>query len=332
LEIAESIRQAPCFAHLSGDDVAQLAPCLSRVRVPSGGVVLRQNETSLDAYLLERGEVKIERDTPYGRYTLARLTAGELFGEANFVDQRGRSSEVVAATAADLLVLSPGALAPLTERDQRFNVALHWAFWRSLSDKLRRANEHLARFFGETGGPPIAPPPARRTPTGQFQIGLAAKRQLFAEQRLSSLEINFLASLSKEKKLAPGEVIFREGERGDRMYVVLEGQVMISKFIPGAGEEALAFLERGDYFGEMALIDNQPRSAEAKAHAEGALVLAIPRDVVEGILNVNKVSSLRLLRILCSLVAKRLREIDDKIVGWFMLGGGENTPAIESEP
>jgi CRP-like cAMP-binding protein len=329
LDIARSIRRAPCFAHLSGEEVVRLADCLSRVRVPAGGVVLRQNETSLDAYLVERGEVKIERDTSYGRYMLARLGPGELFGEANFVDQRGRSSEVVAATEADLLVLSQGAVSALTEEDQGFNVALHWAFWRSLSDKLRRANDHLTRFFGETGGPPIAPPPARRTPTGQFQIGLAAKRQLFAEQTLSSLEINFLASLSKEKKLAPGEVLFREGEAGDRMYVVLEGQVMISKFIPGAGEEALAFLERGDYFGEMALIDNQPRSAEAKAHGEGAVVLAIPRDVVEGILNVHKVSSLRLLRILCSLVAKRLREIDDKIVGWFMLSGGDSTPAPE---
>ena len=49
------------------------------------------------------------------------------------------------------------------------------------------------------------------------------------------------------------------------MYVVLEGRIMISKYIPGAGEEALAFLERGDYFGEMALIENQPRSADAKS-------------------------------------------------------------------
>ena len=72
------------------------------------------------------------------------------------------------------------------------------------------------------------------------------------------MEINFLTSLSKEKKYGPNQVIFREGEMGNEMYVVLEGRVMISKFIPGAGEEALAFLERGGYFGEMALIDNEP--------------------------------------------------------------------------
>ena len=103
---------------------------------------------------------------------------------------------------------------------------------------------------------------------------------------------------------------------------VVDGRVRIGKQIPGAGEEALAFMERGDWFGEMALIDNQPRSAEATAHDGGAVVLAVPRDVVAGLLDIKKVSSLRLLRILCGLVAKRLREIDDKLVGWFILAGG----------
>jgi CRP-like cAMP-binding protein len=117
-------------------------------------------------------------------------------------------------------------------------------------------------------------------------------------------------------------VIFREGESAHEMYVVLEGRVMISKFIPGAGEEALAFIERGGYFGEMALIDNAPRSADAKAHSDGAVVLAIPREVLEGILDINKVSSLRLLNVLCNLVAGRLREIDDKVITWFILAGG----------
>jgi CRP-like cAMP-binding protein len=97
---------------------------------------------------------------------------------------------------------------------------------------------------------------------------------------------------------------------------------MISKYVSGAGEEALAFLERGDYFGEMALIDNQPRSADAQAPEGGAVVLAISREVLNGILDINKISSLRLLKILCTLVATRLRELDDKIIGWFILAGG----------
>ena len=54
------------------------------------------------------------------------------------------------------------------------------------------------------------------------------------------------------------------------------------------------------------------------------MVLAIPAEVVAGILDVRKISSLPLLKILCGLVAKRLREVDDKIVGWYILSGGES--------
>ena len=118
-------------------------------------------------------------------------------------------------------------------------------------------------------------------------------------------------------------MLFREGDPGDAMYVVLDGKVRISKMIPGVGEEALMILERGAFFGEMALIDNLPRSADARAHERGAVVLRIPRDVLEQLLDIRKVSSIRLLRLLCELVAARLRELDDKLVGWHILSGGE---------
>ncbi|MCG8457049.1 MAG: hypothetical protein MI919_12280, partial [Holophagales bacterium] len=51
---------------------------------------------------------------------------------------------------------------------------------------------------------------------------------------------------------------------------------------------------------------------------EGAVVLMISKEVLEGILDIQKVSSLRLLELLCGLIAKRLREVNDKLVGWFI--------------
>jgi putative methionine-R-sulfoxide reductase with GAF domain len=61
-----------------------------------------------------------------------------------------------------------------------------------------------------------------------------------------------------------GEVIFQEGEEGDRMYVVQAGRVRITKKSP-AGELPIAILETGEIFGEMALFDRLPRSATASA-------------------------------------------------------------------
>jgi CRP-like cAMP-binding protein len=155
-------------------------------------------------------------------------------------------------------------------------------------------------------------------------MDLASKRRVFQEQPLSEMEINFLASLSREERFPAGQVIFRQGDRGDRMYVVVEGQVLISTLVPSAGEEALYFVERGDYFGEMALIDDLPRSADARAHPdEGALVLSITKEVLSGILSVEKVSSVRLLQTLCRMASTRLTQIDEKLVGWYLVAGAD---------
>jgi CRP/FNR family transcriptional regulator, cyclic AMP receptor protein len=322
LGIENLLRRWEIFSHFTDEQLFQLAQCATRNRFPAGAVVVKEGELTQEAYLIESGGVRIQRKTPYGHFSLAALAPGALFGETAFVDRVPRSGSAVTTSEAELIALSPTALSTQMERDPRFKLALYWAFWKSLSSKLRQTNQNLSQFFSETGKPPSAEPASPRESTGEFRVDLASKRKLFQEQKLSSLEINFLTSLSRERKYGPNKVIFREGEMGHEMYVVLEGRVMISKYIPGAGEEALAFLERGGYFGEMALIDNEPRSADAKAHEDGAVVLVISREVLEGILDIHKLSSIRLLTILCNLVASRLRELDDKIIGWFILAGG----------
>jgi CRP/FNR family transcriptional regulator, cyclic AMP receptor protein len=321
MRLNERFASFALFDHFAPEQLERLAQCATLVRFPGGATVLKEGDGSQDAYLVHLGRVRIKRDTAYGSFELARLNEGELFGETSFVDSGPRSMDAVAEQASELFLLSPVTLGSVADQDPKFATALWWAFWRSLSTKLRLTNERLTKFF-ESGVtlPADVPPP--REPTGSFRLHLDQKQDLFQEQKLSRMEIHFLASLSKERQLKGGEVLFREGDAGDAMYVVLDGRVRISKQIPGAGEEALAFMERGDWFGEMALIDNQPRSAEATAHDGGAVVLAIPRDVVSGLLDIRKVSSVRLLRILCALLAKRLREVDDKLVGWYILSGG----------
>ena len=322
--LASRLAQLALFAHFREPELEALAACaVGRAYEPQASI-LRQGEPTLDIYVVDRGLVDIQRTTPYGQFTLAQLGAGQLFGETSFVDSATRSGDVVAHTQSALVALLATPTLALLERDQRVAVALYWAFWKSLSAKLRSTNDQLGRFFSQNPRSAGDKPPLAKSTTGEFRLDIAAKRSLFAEQKLSSLEINFLTSLSRERKLKSGQILFHEGDPGDAMYVVLEGRVLISKFIPGAGEEALAFLERGDYFGEMALIDRAPRSAQAHAHDGGAVVLAIPAEVVAGILDVRKISSLPLLKILCGLVAKRLREVDDKIVGWYILSGGES--------
>ncbi len=322
MEIFDRLRQFEILAHFSDHQIDLLSTCTSRIRYPRDTQVITEGDSTREIYLVDIGEIKIQRDTPYGCYSLARLKAGDIFGETSFIDDNARSGDALIVTDTILLMVNLASLAPLIEQHQQFTLAFYWAIWKSLSMKLRKTNDALAGFFSKAGSVATERiiPPAETNDEIRVEIG--AKRELFREQTLSPMEINFLATLSKEEEFSPNEYIFRDGEDGDRMFVILEGHVMISKQIVDVDEEALAFLERGDYFGEMALIDQQPRSADAKAHDDGAVVLSISREVMEGILDIQKVSSLRLLRLLCNLIAKRLRDIDDKLVGWFIFDTG----------
>ena len=78
------------------------------------------------------------------------------------------------------------------------------------------------------------------------------------------------------KSFGPGETIFQQGQPGDAMYVVQSGQVDIL-LRTDQGSTALGSLDRGKIFGEMALVDRSPRTADAVAGPEGSTVLVIDR-------------------------------------------------------
>jgi CRP-like cAMP-binding protein len=109
---------------------------------------------------------------------------------------------------------------------------------------------------------------------------------------------------------------------------------MISKFIEGGGEEALAILQRGDFFGEMALIDGAPRSADAKAHQSETTVIAFDNQTLQEVLAMDPVAALDFMKLLCRLISKRLREIDEKVIGWRIMSGAQGTDveALAEEP
>ncbi len=318
MTITDRLRQSELFAHFEPVDLDSLLAATTQLTVAGRNPL----EARLEACFVGQGKLRVRRDTPYGPYLLRRVGAGEMLGEGHLLQQPPAAGEAFAESDLELLTFDGEALSALAEASPRFQLCLLWTLWKSLSAKLRLANERLAEFFATDSGRTAERRPDRAEPEEGFRVDLQAKRGLFAEQRLSGLEINFLTTLSKEQRYEGGQAIFHEGEPAESMYVVLEGKVRISKNIPGAGEEALSFLERGAFFGEMALIEHQRRSATAVAHGGDAIVLGIPREVLRGLLDIRKVSSARLLRLLCEMLARRLNELDEKLVGWHILSAG----------
>ena len=106
--------------------------------------------------------------------------------------------------------------------------------------------------------------------------------------------------------------IFSENDAGDKFYLILSGAVRISRFVGGMGEEALAVLREGAYFGEMSLIDEAPRSAAAIAH-EPSQLFVLNRSDLEDLLFVDRDLAYELLWNLVRTLSRRLRATNDKM-------------------
>jgi CRP/FNR family cyclic AMP-dependent transcriptional regulator len=121
-----------------------------------------------------------------------------------------------------------------------------------------------------------------------------------------------IAAIASEEQYKLSHVIFREGEVGNALYLILEGKVRISREVSGMGEEALAVLGPGDAFGEMALIDETPRSADARVH-ERCRVLVISKEALEDLLFLHKDLAYEILWNFVRILSARLRETNDKM-------------------
>ena len=91
-----------------------------------------------------------------------------------------------------------------------------------------------------------------------------------------------------------------------------EDHFVLRADVPGMGEEALAILRAGDYFGEMALIDDFPRSADARVH-EAARLFVIRKEDMEDLLFVDRDLAYDLLWNFVRTLSTRLRETNDKM-------------------
>lgn len=81
------------------------------------------------------------------------------------------------------------------------------------------------------------------------------------------------ARVIERKVIYPGQIIFKVGDEGDRAYLVQEGQVEIFRPDEIGGERLLGEIGKGGIFGEMALVDDQPRMASARAKEQTTLAI-----------------------------------------------------------
>lgn len=147
-------------------------------------------------------------------------------------------------------------------------------------------------------------------------IDILKNLALFSELNYDS--IKELAYLFSERVFQGDETIFEENDTGDSLLVILSGKVRITQRAAVSGEETLTVLKKGDFFGEMALLEDLPRSATAIAHSD-TFIMEISRERFMRFVEKDPASGVKILITLARSLSARLREADNKIKAYVNL-------------
>jgi len=148
-------------------------------------------------------------------------------------------------------------------------------------------------------------------------------RKTFIFKNLDDQEVEEVLKISRERRFAKGEIITREGEQGDSMFILFDGNVEVSKTLTMK-------LEQGDFterekiltrvkaednlvFGEIAMIDRENRSASVVTTTE-CILLEIKREDFLGLLDRRPEMGVKVLTRLAELLATRLRQSSQDVI------------------
>lgn len=126
-------------------------------------------------------------------------------------------------------------------------------------------------------------------------------------EQVSDDDLEAIASKLIERTYHKNSTIVEEGLSGDYMYIIAEGRVKVTKASEDGREKIMDFLEAGDFFGEMSLLDQAPRSASVKTLEPARLMALSRRDFLE-LLRRSPDLALAVIQVL----TQRLRDADDQ--------------------
>lgn len=165
--------------------------------------------------------------------------------------------------------------------------------------------------------PPLEQQPYHRAVADHPDLSILRGIDLF--EGLNAMHMAHVASICQPQTFKKNEVLFEDGDDGQHMYIVAEGSVRVSKVVPGIGEEALAILKPGSYFGEMEFIDRDlDRAARVVIH-ERAVLYAISYVDMDHLFNSDRDLALAIQGAMLRTLGRRLRATNDKVTAMFAM-------------
>jgi len=226
-ELLALLRSVPFLAPLTASELEHIARQTSTAIATPGQVIVREGEIGDCMYVIERGSVQILTTSFDGSdLVLARLEAGQWFGEQALRPggTGRRNASVRALEECALVVLS-----------------------RELLQSVLAANSELLVLLRVKG---------------EEQRALRSNR--LRESVFASLGLKSGAGEYRVEKYPAGEAVFHQGDRGDRLYLILSGRAQVER-AEGDERKILAELLPGQFFGELAILRDAPRNATVAA-------------------------------------------------------------------
>jgi len=139
---------------------------------------------------------------------------------------------------------------------------------------------------------------------------------------LSETEIRTLHTLAEEARVADGQVLFREGDAGDALYLVIEGELAVLKHDDAGSERVLASVGPGGLLGEMTVIQQDSRRSASVRAAGPVTLLKIPAPRFQALLAQDGVAALKVVHNVARVLAARLTQVDAKVLALMAQADG----------
>jgi CRP-like cAMP-binding protein len=264
----------PAFAGLEPDDAQLAASLLQPLSLSSGETIVEAGEEDFTLAFVSAGSVQLLD----GDVRVGAASAGDMLGEVELFLQTPRVCSAVATTPVHLLALAYEHWLELCEAGSSAIVHnIERAAHRRLGERLRWLNVALA---DRTEGVPFELHPRGKTLLGRLSglLGGGAKPPAVdpVDVLTQSALFNWaepeilteIAQFFEVERFDAEMVLCRQGEVGDKVYVIASGKVDVVVFIGKDSAETIATLGPGEAFGDAALAQQAPRTASCVTHEE----------------------------------------------------------------
>ncbi len=287
------------FAVLDAKDRDRLEALSKLDEFKSGEEILVSGHTGEWLYLIAAGGVDIRAKAGGGEITLGQLGPGDIFGELEaFADLPADSVRHVARIDTIVRAINKHPLKQELKTHRSLASGLLAVFCRSISEKVRSANEVAVKLGPPPGGASRPPAP-----------GSGAQRP----SHLNEEEAGWLAVLGQKVGANEGEVVVAEGDTSRSFYVIEKGDMEVRKKAAGGPDRTLATLGTRDMFGFMAFVDGKPRSASVVA-VKACELSKVEPDVLEKATHLNFTVSFKFLGTLCGVLGRTYRDTANSIL------------------